>query len=99
MQKTSRLVAQSRKFVLRILLMSGVSLALTAGSAFGQEASQDDTWGEKTPPKNYVRSKEPNTSGDAYNWKQMAAAGGVMAIMGLFVVVLIRRAKREDGAA
>ena len=99
MQKTTRLVTLSRKALLGILLMACLATAWPSSSAHAQDQPADDTWGEKTPPKNYVRSKAPNTGDGAYKWKQMAAASGVMAIMGLFVFVLIRRARREDNAA
>jgi hypothetical protein len=55
----------------------------------------DDQWGEKTPPKNYVRSKEPAKDGHAYNWTQMAYASAFMACMGLFIFWLIRRNQRD----
>lgn len=99
MQKTSKLVAMSRRALLGIILMTCVVTTWPGGNAWAQEAPVEETWGEKTPPKNYVRSKEPNKGGGAYKWKQMAYAGGVMAGMGLFIVWLIRRNRREDDPA
>ena len=79
--------------------MSVLATALPSGTVWAQEPPAEDTWGEKTPPENYVRSKGPSTTGSAYNWKQMAAGAGVMGLMGLFIIGLVRRAKREDDAA
>ncbi len=98
MPKTTRLVAMSRRALLGILLISAVMLAWPNNAAMAQE-QPEQTWGEKTPPKNYVRSKEPNKGGGAYKWKQMAYASGVMAGMGLFIVWLVRRSKREQDHA
>ena len=99
MQKTSKLVALSRRALLGILLMACVVMTWPSGNAWSQEQPPEQTWGEKTPPKNYVRSKEPNKGGGAYKWRQMAYASGVMAGMGLFIFWLIRRNRREDDPA
>ena len=99
MQKTSKLVALGRRALLGLLLTSCVVLTWPSGYALAQEQPSEQTWGEKTPPKNYVRSKGPNKGGGAYKWKQMAYAGGVMAVMGLFVFGLIRRNRREQDHA
>ncbi len=89
MQKTSRLV------VLGIVLISLVVLPLAA-SAQESEQSDSERWGESSQPEHYVRSKAPTQSGSAYNWRQMGAAGVVMMGMVLFIVVMVRRGKREQ---
>ncbi|MCP4445225.1 MAG: hypothetical protein GY811_07775 [Myxococcales bacterium] len=80
--------------------MASLAMMLPMGNAWAQEQSAaDETWGEKTPPKNSVRSKQPNKTGHAYNWKQMAYGGLVMAGMGFFIIFLVRRVKRKEEVA
>lgn len=80
-----------------ILLMACVLLAAGAARAQETSAPASDTWGDKSKPQNYVRSKAPKKEGEsAYNWIQMGYAGVVMVGMLGFVVWLVRRSTREQ---
>jgi len=70
-------------------------LAWPSGAASAQ-GQNEDSWGDKEPPKDYVQSKEPAKDGHTYNWTQMAYASVVMAAMGVFLVWLIKNNKLED---
>ncbi len=96
MQKTARLVELSRRALLGVLLVASMLIAVPTGTAVAQETGKEETWGDKAPPENYVRSKEPNKTGSAYNWIQMAYAGGFMLLMGGFVVWLVKRNTRGE---
>ncbi len=56
-------------------------------------------WGDKTPPAQYVKSKEPKKSKSTYNWVQMGYASLVILAMAGFLVYLIRRNTRDDGGS
>jgi hypothetical protein len=92
-QKTTRLVVLPLLMAAALLL-----LAMPSQAAHGQGAPRvsprqqpAETWGDKTPPADFVKSKGPATSGSAYNWVQMGYASIVMLVMGGFIVVLIRK--------
>ncbi len=99
MQKTARLVVLSRRALLGILLVASMLCVLPSHDAVAQDDGQEQTWGEKAPPENYVPGKEPNKTGNAYNWRQMAFAGGFMLCMAGFIVWLVRRNPREEDAS
>ncbi len=73
-----------------------ISLAVLPVASFAQESEQSDgeRWGESSQPEDSVRSKAPTQSGSAYNWRQMGAAGVVMAGMVLFIVIVVRRSRK-----
>ncbi len=73
--------------------------AASTGTAKAEAATPDDSWGDKAPPENYVKSKEPNKTGHAYNWVQMAWAGGFMLLVAGFMVWIIKRNTRTEDAS
>lgn len=103
MQETTRLVAviwrcAAAFLIAACLLLPSASFAqgTPSDSATPAQETAQDTWGDKTQPKNFVRSKGPAKDGQAYNWVQMGYASIIMVVMIGFMIWLVRRTPKKD---